>query len=131
MKLEMSITESSDVERGVSFPRSSVDARSSLEELLDNIDVPILGGQMECVESIGITSIYVNVSLEVLQDFFEVPCTSRTEEARSGLRLEQQQNTKSVGLELESKESNYPLSMSRTSRKIHSSWGECLLNYRK
>jgi hypothetical protein len=34
-------------------------------------------------------------------------------------------------LELESKESNYPLSMSRTSRKIHSSWGECLLNYRK
>jgi len=77
------------VQGRVALLGGSVDLGAPLEQLSHDVDVSLLGGQMEGVEAVGIARVDVQVALEVLQHLLQVAAASGAQEGRVVIALQQ------------------------------------------
>ena len=80
--------ERGDVQGGVSLLGGRVDLGAPGDQLLDHVDVALLGGQVEGVQTVRVARVDVRAGLEVLQDLLEVAAAGGTQEGSVVIGLE-------------------------------------------
>ena len=74
--------EAGDVERGVALLGGGVDVGAAREELADDGDVALLGGEVQRVEPVGVARVDVGRPLEELEHLLQVAAAGGAQEAR-------------------------------------------------
>ena len=80
---------------GVSLLGGRVDLGAPGDQLLDHVDVALLGGQVEGVQPVRVARVDVRAGLEVLQDLLEVAAAGCPQEGSVviGLELVKRENS--------------------------------------
>ena len=70
------------------YLRGRIDQRSALEQLADHVRMPLLAGQMQRVQPIGVRRVDVHARLEYVQHFLQVAIARGAEKTRMALGLQ-------------------------------------------